>query len=178
MAHHRTLWHRSLMAHPSPGCAHWEEWRSCGRALWEPRDGSEAGNIGGSATIIASSGGISSGMLYDKEIPLEGPDSVIGRSIIVHGIGYDEGPKRWSARSAQCVIGRARPRTSYKFATPTEALSGVIQSGSQGGTTAPRQPQSSSGTGVLIGYMAKYPSYSGGLVSGVVRTSETHWHLS
>ena len=113
-------------------------------------------------------------MLYDKEIPLEGPDSVIGRSIIVHGIGYDEGPKRWSARSAQCVIGRARPRTSYKFATPTEALNGVIQSGSQGGTTAPRQPQSSSGTGVLIGYMAKYPSYSGGLVvSGVVWTSET-----
>ena len=52
--------------------------------------------------LITSSGSIAAGTFDDTVIELNGKNSIIGRSLVIHGIRDNASP-----RAAQCVIGRA-----------------------------------------------------------------------
>lgn len=64
------------------------------------KDCNEVGMIGGDAKITADGSGRSTGQLLDEFIRLNGVNSIVGRSIVIHGIEGNTG-----ARAAWCVVG-------------------------------------------------------------------------
>lgn len=80
----------------------------------------EVGRIGnGTVTITAASNGAGSttatGSFVDFTARLNGPNSIVGRSMVVHGIDGDAG-----ARAAMCVIGIANSGTPSPATTDPE----------------------------------------------------------
>lgn len=67
-----------------------------------PAERQEVGLIGDGAKIVADAGGFSFGSINDKYMELEGKNSILGRSIVIHGTATNS-----SARVAMCVIGRS-----------------------------------------------------------------------
>lgn len=127
-------------------------------------EGGEVGYIGngspypkGPASVIsADSSGVSVGEVMDDYISLSGPNSVIGRSIIIHGMRLNSVGNWVAGRAAMCTIGRANP-----------------ESASVGGK---RNPASTSSTsGVSFTGISAYPGYDGPLkdtISGIVTVGQ------
>jgi Cu-Zn family superoxide dismutase len=75
----------------------------------------EVGAIADGAAIIADPHGIAVGKASDGVVSLNGVNSIIGRSIVIHGDGTEAGK---GVRIAQCVIGISREtRSSIDIAT-------------------------------------------------------------
>jgi len=68
----------------------------------------EVGALDNSKPIWADSKGIASGEFIDTQIRLNGPNSITGRAIIVHGDGVTA-----SERVGECVIGKRLETTTY-----------------------------------------------------------------
>lgn len=62
---------------------------------------SEIGALNDDRPLVEAGGGVVTADFSDPYIKLRGPNSVIGRSLIIHGVEGDSG-----VRAAQCVIGR------------------------------------------------------------------------
>ena len=65
----------------------------------------EVGNIGDNFALFADAAGVSQGSFVDTLPQLRGSRTIVGRSIVVHGIGADA-----AVRVAQCVLGVDKPQ--------------------------------------------------------------------
>jgi Cu/Zn superoxide dismutase len=109
------------------------------------------GNSGSAGSYITTdSKGRSSGSIIDDDIQLTGLNSIIGRSIVVHGVRMNGRGAWWSTRAASCVVGRSIPESK----------------------TNSREFEDDSG--IYLAYLQPYPGYNGDLigVSGVVTVGQ------
>lgn len=132
-------------------------------AKWQA-EGGEVGYVGngapypaGPASVLsADATGVSEGEIMDDYITLSGPNSVIGRSIVIHGMRRNAAGNWVSGRAAMCTIGRADP-----------------ESDSSGGK---HHPASASSTGgVFFTSISSYPGYAGPLkdsITGIVTVGQ------
>jgi Cu/Zn superoxide dismutase len=122
------------------------------------------GNAGAAGShIVSDRRGHSEGTTMDDDITLFGMNSIIGRSVVIHGVRMNGRGTWWTTKAGSCVVGRAMPETHV-------------------------QSDRGDGGGVYLAYLRAYPGYVGPLkstVSGVVTvgqidedTTVLHYELS